>query len=88
MVKPADHIVHFLLTRFDPSHNLAGFYALEGEDFIQLPFELGDEGLLVFFRPWSSFRVGVVRSRLGFVWCFECLFKLVVRDVIVVVVSN
>jgi hypothetical protein len=96
------HACTLLATGLKPGHqridlflfisNLADEFCrsdlLEGEDFVELEFELGNEGLFIVFGPFSPGRARVLWGGLGHVGCFEGIFEIVVVDVVVVIVAD
>jgi hypothetical protein len=59
---------------------------LEGKDLFQFGFELCDECLFVVFGPFTALRVRIIWDRVIEVGCLEGTFKIVIRNVIVVIV--
>ena len=86
VIQAGQHIANLLFASLDPAHNLARFDALKGEDFIELGFEHGDEGFLVFLGPWSSAWMGLLRAGLLLVGSLEGILQIVVGDIVVIVI--
>ena len=86
LVQARNHIIDFFLAGFDSSYYLSRLDSLEGEDFLELPFQYCNEGFLVIFCPASPLWVGVLRSRVVLVRGLEGVFEVVIGYVVVKVI--
>ena len=86
LVQSADHIIDLLLACLDTSHNLTRLDALKGEDFVKFSLQFCNKCLFVILGPRPSFWMGLLWSRLRFIWRLEGILEVVIRDIIIIVV--
>ncbi len=85
-IQQLNNILDLLLSDLDPSHDLAGFYLLEGKNFLQFSLQVLHKGLLILLRPFFRWAVGRVSRRVK--TRFEMSLKVVVGDIVEEVIAD